>query len=160
MVSERVWPGQPASTLKCAQCGFENPSNVRFCGNCGAKLEIGAYSSGLQGLALLMMTGGAYLLVSLLLNALVQSTLVFFIPYLASSLLGLYTGYQFYTGRTSRLLKRLSALAIVLALFSTGLLFLIGLGVRGVIGPVWIIFAVAGYLLWKNWGNQHSSTKV
>jgi class 3 adenylate cyclase/tetratricopeptide (TPR) repeat protein len=26
--------------MKCPQCGFENPKNTKFCGECGAKLEV------------------------------------------------------------------------------------------------------------------------
>jgi hypothetical protein len=75
--------------------------------------------------------------------------MIFFIPYIISGLLGLYAGYEFYIGKVSKYLKIVSALAIILGLVSTFLLFWIGLGVRGVIGPAWIIFLINLLMLWK-----------
>lgn len=48
-------------------------------------------------------------------------------------------------------MKIVSALAIIIGLASTLILFLIGLGIRGVIGPAWIIFliGVGAWTLWK-----------
>jgi len=63
--------------------------------------------------------------------------------------MGLYAGYQFYLGKTGKHLKIISSLAIITGLASTSILFLIGLGIRGVIGPAWIIFLVNAWVLWK-----------
>jgi hypothetical protein len=63
--------------------------------------------------------------------------------------MGLYAGYQFYLGKTGKYLKIISLLAIMLGLASTFILFLIGLGIRGVIGPAWIIFLVNAWILWR-----------
>lgn len=135
--------------VKCEKCGFDNPSNVKFCGNCGARLSIATITPKFEGLALLHITGSVYLLISLIFNALVQASMIFFIPYIISGLLGLYAGYEFYIGKVSKYLKIVSALAIILGLVSTFLLFIIGLGVRGVIGPAWIIFLINLLMLWK-----------
>ena len=135
--------------VKCEKCGFDNPSNVKFCGNCGARLSIATITPKFEGLALLHITGSAYLIISLIFNALVQASMIFFIPYIISGLLGLYAGYEFYLGKVSKYLKFVSALAIILGLASTFLLFWIGLGVRGVIGPAWIIFLINLLMLWK-----------
>jgi hypothetical protein len=135
--------------VKCEKCGFDNPSNVKFCGNCGARLSIATITPKFEGLALLHITGSVYLLISLIFNALVQASMIFFIPYIISGLLGLYAGYEFYLGKVSKYLKFVSALAIILGLASTFLLFIIGLGVRGVIGPAWIIFLINLLMLWK-----------
>jgi hypothetical protein len=136
-------------SIKCKKCGFENPSNFKFCGNCGEKLiEIEATPK-FEGLALLHITASIYLLISLIFNALVQASLTFTIPYILSAFLGLYAGYQFYLGKTSKYLKIISLLAIAIGLASTFILFLIGLEIRGVIGPAWIIFLVNAWILWK-----------
>jgi hypothetical protein len=69
--------------------------------------------------------------------------------YLISGLLGLYAGYEFYIGKVSKYLKFVSALAIIIGLASTFILFLIGLEIRGIIGPAWVIFLINAWMLWK-----------
>ncbi|MEM3437375.1 MAG: hypothetical protein QXP55_02410 [Nitrososphaerales archaeon] len=56
----------------------------------------------------------ANLIISLIFNALVQASLIFTILYIASALLGLYAGYEFYLGKISKYLKIISALAIII----------------------------------------------
>jgi hypothetical protein len=136
-------------SVKCRRCGFENPSSFKFCGNCGGKLVEMEVAPRFEGLALLHITASIYLIISLIFNTLVQASLVFAIPYTLSALMGLYAGYQFYLGKTGKYLKIVSLLAIMLGLASTFILFLIGLGIRGVIGPAWIIFLVNAWILWR-----------
>ncbi|MEM2872941.1 MAG: zinc ribbon domain-containing protein [Nitrososphaerales archaeon] len=145
-------------SIKCKKCGFENPANVKFCGNCGAKLSAIVEANKFEGLALLHITGSAYLLISLISsyslisifsNALVGERNTLMILYLASGLLGLYAGYEFYIGKISKYLKFISALVIIIGLVSTSLLFWAGLVVMGVIGPAWIIFLINAWMLWK-----------
>lgn len=135
--------------VKCEKCGFDNPPNMKFCGNCGSRLEAIVEPRKFEGLALLHITGSAYLIISLIFNSLVQASLIFTILYVASALLGLYSGYKFYTDEARRYLKIASALAIIIGLASTFMLFIIGLGVRGVIGPAWIIFVINAWALWR-----------
>jgi len=135
--------------IKCGKCGFDNPANLKFCGNCGARLGVTEITPKFEALALLHVTGSTYLLISLVFNTLVQASMVFIIPYIASGLLGLYAGYEFYTGKVSKWLKIISAAVIATGLASTSTLFLIGLGVRGVIGPAWTIFLINAWTLWK-----------
>jgi hypothetical protein len=135
--------------VKCRKCGFENPPSFKFCGNCGEKLIEVEVAPKFEGLALLHVTASIYLLISLIFNALVQASLAFITLYAASALMGLYAGYQFYLGKTGKHLKIISSLAIITGLASTSILFLIGLGIRGVIGPAWIIFLVNAWVLWK-----------
>lgn len=134
--------------MKCRKCGFENPEGLKFCGNCGSRLNV-VEPSRFESLAFLQLAGSLYLLISLIFNALVQASLLFVIPYLLSCLLGLYSSYMFYVGRVGREVKVVSALAIALGLSFTLLLFLIGLGVRGVIGPAWVIFLISAWVLWR-----------
>jgi len=133
--------------VKCDKCGFENPEGLKFCGNCGAKL--GIVTPKFEGLALLHITGSIYLLTSLIFNTLVQSILILTTTYLASALLGLYAGYEFYKGKVTKWLRITSAAATATGLASTLILFLMGLGVRGIIGPAWTIFMINAWMLWK-----------
>jgi len=138
-------------SIKCVKCDFENPANMKFCGNCGAKLSVTPTTPEFEGLTLLHITGSAYLLISLIFNTLVKDT-VLVVPYLASGLLGLYAGYEFYKGKTGMWSKIISILAIVMGVVSTSYLFWMGLELRGVIGPAWVIFLISAWLLWKDRG--------
>jgi len=82
-------------------------------------------------------------------SALVQSILTLTTTYLASALLGLYAAYEFYKGKVTKWLMITSAAATAIGLASTLILSLIGFGVRGVIGPAWIIFIINAMILWK-----------
>jgi hypothetical protein len=136
--------------VRCGKCGFENPPDLKFCGNCGASFSVVLETPRFEGLALLHIAGSLYLLLSLAFNALVQASPAFIILHASSALLGLYAGYRFYTGRASKYLKIVSPLAIALGLTSTSILFLLGLAIRGVIGPAWIIFLVNAWALWRD----------
>jgi hypothetical protein len=147
-----------SNSIKCKKCGFENPEGLKFCGNCGAKLSAIIEVHKFEGLAILHITASAYLLISLISsyslisifsNALVGERNILMILYLASGLLGLYAGYEFYIGKISKYLKIVSALAIIIGLVSTSILFWAGLVVMGVIGPAWIIFLINAWMLWK-----------
>ncbi len=147
-----------SNSIKCKKCGFENPEGLKFCGNCGAKISAIVEVHKFEGLALLHITASVYLLISIISsynllsvfsNALVGERNTFMILYFVSALLGLYAGYEFYIGKISKYLKIISALAIIIGLVSTSLLFWAGLVVMGVIGPAWIIFLINAWMLWK-----------
>ncbi len=138
---------RPPSTIKCGKCGFRNPRNLKFCGNCGTRIRSAWLGSDFlatrfEALALLHLTGSIYLLISLMVNALVQATYLFYFPYISSALLGLYAGNGFLKGQISGRLKAASLTAALVGLVSTFLLFIVGLEVRGVVGPAWAIFAI------------------
>ncbi|MEM2569957.1 MAG: zinc ribbon domain-containing protein [Candidatus Bathyarchaeia archaeon] len=142
--------------IKCVKCGFENPAEMKFCGNCGAKLTVAEAqkcTSSLESLIMLHLTGSLYLLISLAFNSLIRANtsfiLMFVLPYLASTVLGLYAAYMLYKGVSGKYSKIISLAAIISGLVPTLILFIIGLGIRGVIGPAWIIFLVNAWLLWK-----------
>jgi len=136
-------------SIKCKRCGFENPADLKFCGNCGTRLGVKATTPTLVGLALLHLTGSAYLLISLIFSALVQASLIFIIPYIISGLLGLYAGYGYYTGKTNKYLKIVSVMAMASGFASTSLMFWIGLEIKGIIGPAWVIFLINAWVFWK-----------
>jgi hypothetical protein len=136
--------------VSCEKCGFENPPGLKFCGNCGARLSSSLEIARFEGLALLHIAGSLYLLLSLASNALVQASPAFITLHASSALLGLYAGYRLYTGRAGKYLKIVSPLAIALGLASTLTLFLLGLTIRGVVGPAWIIFLVNAWALWRD----------
>ena len=140
----------------CGKCGHENPPGAKYCLNCGKKLG-GAVEPGVrsfEGLSLLHLTGSAYVLISVLFNELVRQT-VFFVPYLATGLLGLAAAYEFHNWpnvERKRLITAVSLLTIALGFGATFVLFLLGLTVHGVIGPAWVIFLING---WKLWTDRH-----
>ena len=119
---------------------------MKFCGNCGVKISIETNAPKFEALVLLHLAASLYLVISLIFNTLVQMSSVFIVPYVASSLLGLFAAYSFYRGKTSKSLKAISALAIAIGLAFTFTLFVIG---ASLIGPAWIIFVINGWALWK-----------
>jgi len=136
--------------VKCSRCGFDNPPDMKFCGNCGAKLTVAAVARRFEALASTHMIGSLYLILSAIFNALVKANIIFLSLYIASAILGIYVGYEVYKGKFELHIRILSAIAIALGLISTMILFIIGLGVKGVIGPAWIIFLINAILLWKS----------
>jgi len=133
--------------VKCPRCGFENPASMKFCGNCGSNLKPTVSQPELKALELLHATGSIYLLVSVVFNSLVQASQMLTALYVASALLGLYVAYKLHRGNSDRNLKLASILASIIGLSVTSFTFLIGLNVKGVIGPAWVIFAVTIYTL-------------
>lgn len=140
--------------VTCGKCGFVNPSGAKFCLNCGKNLTVSVVpAGGLESLSLLHFVGSFYILVSILFNEVYRVSPVFLVAFLAVGFLGLIAAYGFYAWsrvgvRMRRLVKVVSLLTVALGFGSTFLLFFLGLGVSGVIGPVWVVFVVAGWKLW------------
>jgi hypothetical protein len=146
-ISEEVGTGTAPNAVKCGKCGSQNPTNLKFCGNCGSRIKqawLGSefLATRFEALALLHVTGSIYLLISLIVNALVQATYLFYVPYAIAALLGLYAGYGFYEGKLNRNVRVASITSNLVGLVSTFLLFVVGLEVRGVVGPAWVIFGI------------------
>jgi hypothetical protein len=146
-MSERV-----ESANKCGKCGFQNPVGAKFCLDCGKSLAISALSpsAGFDGLSLLHFTGSVYILVSLAFNELYRVSPVFLGLFLAVAIMGLGVAYGFYVwSKVTRrkLVQAVSAVTIVLGFGSTFILFYLGLGYSGVVGPAWVIFVVTGWKL-------------
>ena len=137
--------------IKCSKCGFENLVNAVFCSGCGARLKSQQAELGknpFEALMLLLIVGSTYLAISLTVNAIYQVTL-FAILSIASIILGFSAAYELYRGRFRRLTILLSSLSMALGFTVTLIIFLLGLNIRGVFGPGWIIFAVAAWGLWR-----------
>jgi len=144
-------PEKKPKRVKCAKCGFENLPNANFCSGCGARIKPPQVELGrgrFEALTLLLIVGSIYLAVSLTVNAIYQVTF-FAILSIISIVFGFYAAYELYRGRIGRLTILLSSLSMALGFAVTFIIFLIGLNVRGVFGPGWIIFAVAAWGLWR-----------
>ena len=138
----------------CGKCGFVNPSGAKFCLDCGKRVVVSVRSAGgLESLSLLHLVGSVYILVSILFNEVYRLEPVFLGAFLVVGFLGLVAAYGFYawsriTVKMRRLVKAVSLVTIALGFSVTFMLFYLGLGVSGVIGPVWVVFVVAGWKLW------------
>jgi len=137
--------------VKCAKCGFENLANASFCSGCGVRLKpFPAELKGrLEALSLLLLVGSAYLVVSLIFNVIFQVA-VFAILSIVSVVFGVYACYGLYRGRFGRWVLASSIVAVAFGFAVTALVFWIGLDVKGVFGPGWVIFAAAAWKLWKD----------
>ena len=138
-------------SYKCAKCGFENLVNASFCSGCGAGLKpLPAEAKGrFEALSLLLLVGSAYLIVSLAVDMIYQ-VVVFAILAIVSVVFGVYACYGLYRGRFGRGVLASSIVAVVFGFAVTALVFWMGLDVKGVFGPGWVIFLVAGWKLWKD----------
>ena len=100
-------------------------------------------------MSLLLLVGSAYLVVSLIFNVIYQ-VMVFAIPSIVSVILGIYACYELYRGKFGRGVVASSVVAVALGLGVTALVFWMGLDVKGVFGPGWVIYAVAAWKLWRD----------
>lgn len=133
----------------CPKCGKENPEDAVFCNSCGAKLLI-AGKGGFEGLISLHVVAVLYTFLSVAFNELVRVAPLFLSLYLATGVLGLIVVYALAAGKAKGWTKFVSVAMIATGLAGSFLLFLIGLTLRGIIGPDWVIFIVTGALLWKD----------
>ena len=143
------------SELICGKCGSPNPASAKFCLNCGKSLAVSAAlpSSGFEGLSLLHFTGSIYVLVSVVFNELYRLSPIFLGLFFAVGFLGLGAAYGFYVWpkvTRRKLVQAISAVTIAVGFGSTFILFYLGLGVSGVVGPAWVIFVVTGWKLWAD----------
>ena len=136
---------------KCPKCGNTNPAAAEFCFRCGARLRRGV--GNLDGLVVIYLVGALYVLISLLFNSIVQASYPILVSYAVTGVLGLYMAYVFHGGAVRPWTKYLALVVPVLGIAGTGFLFFIGLSLRGIVGPAWIIFVL---MLWKIWGDRQS----
>lgn len=137
--------------VKCPKCGFENLPDATFCSGCGARLKpLPAEVKGrFEALSLLLLVGSVYLFVSLAVNVIMQ-VLLFAVPSFVSAVFGVYAGYKLYRGKVGSGVVASSATAIGVGFAVTLVVFWLGLDVKGVFGPAWVIFLVAAWRLWKD----------
>jgi len=102
-----------------------------------------------EALSLLLFVGSAYLIVSLIFNVIYQVA-IFAILSIVSVVFGVYAGYGLYRGRFGRGVLASSVAAVAFGFAVTFLVFLMGLDVKGVFGPGWVIFLVAAWKLWRD----------
>jgi hypothetical protein len=137
--------------VKCAKCGFENLANASFCSGCGARLKPfpAEFKGGFEALSLLLLVGSVYLIVSLAVNVIYQVA-IFAILSIVSVVFGVYACYGLYRGRFGRGVLASSIVAVAFGFAVTFLVFLMGLDVKGVFGPGWIIYAATAWKLWRD----------
>ncbi len=143
--------GKEDDSVICAKCGFSNSPELKFCGNCGARLSRPTAGQMLQSLSLLLIATSLYLVVSILVNGILQASILFLTGYLVSALLGMYAGYRILQERSGRGLVVTAAASISVGFVFSFTLFLVELGAGGkdFVGPVWIFFALMGWVLLK-----------
>mgnify|MGYP001062038493 CR=1 FL=1 len=97
------------------------------------------------------MVSSIYVLVSVAINLLIQASEILVVLYIAGGVLGLISAWQFRRlSRRSKVWVTLpSAAAIALGFAGTLWLFILGLKVRGIVGPAWLIFIVNAWELWR-----------
>lgn len=127
--------------VKCKQCGFKNPVESNFCGNCGFKLseKVFVKISAFNTLSYLHMIGGAYLILSIIL---IWRTSAMSLFLFVGGFLNLYIAWKFYTNRIPRMAWVISLSAITMGLFYTILSY--------IFIPDWIIFIVTTIAFWQS----------
>lgn len=138
--------------IKCPKCNFDNLPNSKYCSNCGARLtpiSISEVKNKFEALYLLLITGLAYLIISLAVNAIMQ-IITFALPTIISIILGLYSGYMLYKGKFGKGPFTSLIISVTIAFIITMIIFYLGLGIRGVFGPGWVIFLTIIWKLWKD----------
>jgi uncharacterized protein (DUF983 family) len=134
--------------VKCPECGFENLVNASFCSGCGCSLKP-TVKGQFEALYILLLVGSIYLFISLVFNELMQVPL-FAGPSFVSVVLGIYASYRLSKGGIGRGVVAASAIAIGVGFVTTFFVFLLGLDIKGVFGPAWVIFLAAAYRLLKD----------
>lgn len=147
-------PHDGKKTVKCRKCGLVSQSGTRFCPSCGAKIDAPHLPNvkPSSSLAFLHFTGGAYLIITAILNSLVQVSLLFFIPYILIGALSLFVGWQFYNSKLIKgWTKSLSVIVVVVGTIITIVIYVLGFRLERLIGPAWVIFAFNGWALIRDW---------
>jgi hypothetical protein len=154
LASNNVRHNSKEETVKCPKCGLVSRSGTKYCPNCGVKFDLHHPISdrSLPSLAFLHFTGSAYLIITAIVNPLVQASLLFLIPYIVVGILSLFVGSQFYTGKMIKgWTKSLSMLVIIVGVIITIVIYVLGFRLERLIGPAWVIFVFNGWALIKNW---------
>jgi hypothetical protein len=133
----------------CPKCGAKNPEGAKFCNNCGTRLQL-AVKSNFEGLAYLHLATALYVLLSVAFNALVRASPLFLGLYVVAGVLGMCVAYALSTGKVRSWIKPASLVAIIAGLTGTTFMFIIGLEIKGVIGPAWVLFLATAWKLWKD----------
>jgi hypothetical protein len=149
MRSKNLETNKVTEGVVCPRCGFKNLSGAKFCSSCGLSFKP-TLKGRFDGSVALLLAGSFYLLISLLFNAIIQQVWYFAVPAAVSGLLGLYAANQMYKGQMKAATFAIALTSVVIGFAVTLIVFLIGLGIQGVFGPAWIIFALTGYWLYRS----------
>lgn len=113
-----------------------------------------------EALALLHTTGSVYVLVSSVFNFLVKSIYPLLAVYIASGIVGLCAAFMSNERRTEDMARFLSVVAVLGGLAATGWAFYIGLGIKGIVDPGWVIFLVTAQKLLQQTQKRRRRKKV
>ncbi|MGC9208742.1 MAG: zinc ribbon domain-containing protein [Nitrososphaeria archaeon] len=137
------------STMKCPRCGYENPPEAKYCLNCGFRL-VSEERVRFEGEGLLLVSGGLISLLVMLFNTLLHLFISLTLAYLVLVLTSLYSGLRLYRGSVSLAVIALSSVSIIIG-FSVGMfLYLLGLGLKGLVSPDWVIYLLAAYKMYAD----------
>ena len=131
---------------KCPKCGYDNPPDAKYCLNCGYKL-MREENVKLEAEGLLLISSGIILLLTLLFNGLMRIVPSLALVYLIFGITSIYSGLRLYSGSASLLNIIIATLSIVFGFAGTFFLYLLGLPLKGLVSPDWVIYIVTAFKL-------------
>ncbi len=131
---------------KCPKCGYENPPDAKYCLNCGYRL-IHEETVKLEAEGVLLIASGIILLLTLMFNALMRVVPALVIVYLVFGITSVYSGAKLYSGSISLFNVVLATLSIIFGFAGCFFLYLLGLSLKGLVSPDWVIYVIAAYKL-------------
>jgi len=134
---------------KCPKCGYDNPMEAKYCLNCGFKLaQEEKYKLEAEGM--LLIASGIILLLTLLFNALIKILPLLSLIYLVFGITSIYSGFRLYSGSSSIFNLILATMSIAFGFGGSFFLYLLGLSLKGLVSPDWIIYLIAAYKLYAD----------
>ncbi len=127
---------------KCPKCGFENPPDAKYCLNCGYRL-IQEENVKLEAEGIILISSGVILLLTLLFNALMRIVPALALVYLIFGLTSIYSGVKLYSGSSTLLNILIATLSIIFGFAGSFFLYLLGLPLKGLVSPDWILYLTA-----------------
>ena len=127
---------------KCPKCGFENPPEAKYCLNCGYRL-IQEENVKLEAEGIILISSGVILLLTLLFNALMRIVPALALVYLIFGLTSIYSGVKLYSGSSTLLNILIATLSIIFGFAGSFFLYLLGLPLKGLVSPDWILYLTA-----------------
>jgi uncharacterized paraquat-inducible protein A len=134
---------------KCPKCGYDNPQEAKYCLNCGFKL-VQEEKYNLEAEGMLLIASGTILLMTLLFNALIKILTLLLLIYFVIGITSIYSGIRLYSGSSSIFNLILATISIVFGFAGSFFLYLLGLSLKGLVSPDWIIYLIVAYKLYAD----------